>query len=208
VQRLAPILEAATNVLGIPVRVALLPRLEIQDNRGLPLSSFYRFNAAGSTIGGSSEHEVAAFDNLPLTHVLTMRLDVPEPWNVQQRYAVQDTDNLRCDLSTGECGDDHYRDAGETAAVSSQSNMAEVEYNLLSLLFFGTCYDEDTMVPPNGLQITLNKSHVHGASIHTQFLPKGIDLPTNNESVSPMNDFFSDTLVMKNLGYWQLPATP
>ena len=62
------------------------------------LNSYYRFVAG-------TGNPAATFSHLPKNHVLTMRLDVPEGWNVQQLAATQDTDNLRCDSEAHSCGD-------------------------------------------------------------------------------------------------------
>jgi hypothetical protein len=53
--------------------------------------------SAAADSGTSADAQPAArFTSLPRQHTLTVRLDVPEPWNVQTARAVQDTDNLRC----------------------------------------------------------------------------------------------------------------
>lgn len=83
--------------------------------------------------------------------MLTVRLDVPEPWNVQTASAIQDTDNLRC--SPGHCGDPH----------SIRPEHTVVTYALKNLLVAGQCFEGATAaiamsryaVPPNGLQLTL-----------------------------------------------------
>lgn len=70
-----------------------------------------------------------------------MRMDVPEPWNVQSSWTYQDVDNLRCDDVT--CGDE----AGST--------VSRIEYTLKSLIMGGQCYEQRDRRPPNGLQLTL-----------------------------------------------------
>jgi len=114
---------------------------------------------------GSEPH--AKFQSLPRQHILTMRMDTPEIWNVQASKAAQDMDNLRCDSLL--CGDD-----GTTTT--------RVEYNLKNMIVVGQCFDWVEKSPPNGLQLVLNRAR----------------------DGSP----FSDTLVMKNLGYYQLKAQP
>ena len=69
-----------------------------------------------------------------------MRMDVPEPWNVQLLQADQDTDNLRCDIS------------------SSCSDPIHIGYLLKGLLFFGQCYDTTRGEAPNGLQLALSEN--------------------------------------------------
>jgi len=46
---------------------------------------------------------IARFTHLPEQHTLTVRVDIPEPWNVQALLASQDIDNLRCSPSS--CGE-------------------------------------------------------------------------------------------------------
>jgi hypothetical protein len=54
-------------------------------------------------------------------------MDVPETWDVQQAYAIQDTNNLRCNSRNG-CGDDDdvLADEGTTDQVGSEN--ATIEY--------------------------------------------------------------------------------
>ncbi|MCO5110351.1 MAG: hypothetical protein M9929_05840 [Burkholderiaceae bacterium] len=59
-----------------------------------------------------------------------------------------------------------------------------VEYLLKDVLVAGTCADAGTGLIPNGLQLTLSPSGGGGGGVH------------------------SDTLVMQNLGYWQLKGAP
>ena len=70
-----------------------------------------------------------------------MRLDVPEPWNVQLMVADQDTDNLRCDAS------------------SSCNKPIHIGYFLKGFLFFGQCLDISRNEAPNGLQLALSKAN-------------------------------------------------
>ena len=59
------------------------------------MTSYYRFVL---------DQEEAFFYHLPTNHILTLRLDVPEQWDVQQTFSIQDTDKLECDVH--HCGDD------------------------------------------------------------------------------------------------------
>ena len=208
VQRLMPILEAVRDKLHLPLRLVLAPTFD-SSRDPLPLSSYYRFVAGTGT-------PAAIFSQLPKNHVLTMRLDVPEGWNVQQISAIQDTDNLRCDLKTNACGDTAAMK--QTCAISntcseippnpSARNVAVVEYALITLLFFGQCYDLDNGVPPAGLQLTLSKAsfRVHGSQLITKYLARHKEeLPSANISET---NHFSESIVMHNLGYFQLRTLP
>ena len=64
------------------------------------MQNFYRY--VSGNLNDRKENS-AVFRSLPKQHVLTVRLDTPESWNVQAIHAVQDPDNLRCDQVS--CGD-------------------------------------------------------------------------------------------------------
>lgn len=97
----------------------------------------------------------------------------------------QDIDNLRCDQSS--CGD---------VGPSGQTEVTSVTYTLKNLLLAGQCfqtmYGQFHQVPPNGLQLTLSRSSEEEE--HPNYVPQDID--------------HTDTLVMQNLGYYQLQANP
>ena len=98
----------------------------------------------GADLGDVSPR--ASFEGLPRKHILTLRMDVPEPWNVQSARSVQDADNLRCgEPAQATCGD--AEGSGETV----------VEYTLKSLLAAGQCFDVADRKPPNGLQLQLTR---------------------------------------------------
>jgi hypothetical protein len=88
-----------------------------------PLQNFYRF-----VTGSTDEQSVATFGTLPKQHILTVRLDTPESWNVQAVRAEQDPDNLLCD-SAG-CGDR----GSQRKDVSSVGYNLKVKNNILSFL--------------------------------------------------------------------------
>ncbi|CAN0232181.1 unnamed protein product [Discosporangium mesarthrocarpum] len=134
----------------------------------LPLKSFYRL-----VFGGKRSSPEAVFQSLPRGHILTQRVETPEPWNVQSSWALQDTDNLRCDAFS--CGDD--------GTLVTRS-----EYMLKGLLVTGRCYDVTSRrsgMSPQGLQLVLERGGAGAGSIGK-----------------------TDTVVMKNLGYFQLKAVP
>jgi UDP-glucose:glycoprotein glucosyltransferase len=201
-QRVAPLLLAIRDVLKLPLRLMIAPRKVVQND--FPLSSYYRFVADPSALSNSKPSN-ALFENLPTNHVLTLRMDVPEMWDVQQSKATQDADNLRCDSRSG-CGD--YADViygGRDSGIEK----ATIEYGLKSLLFFGQCYDVSKNTPPNGLQLTLNRarsSDIHSKSV-AEFHSDGSQSLSNQVQLLGSNDS-TDTLVMKTVGYWQLRANP
>jgi hypothetical protein len=145
-----------------------------------PLQNFYRFVAGGTGF--------AQFKQLPKQHTLTIRMDPPEAWNVQSYRSVQDIDNLKC--SSHRCGD------------VSGSEMTSVSYLVKNLLIAGQCFEgmqSGNPSPPNGLQLVLGK-----ASSASHVAPSS---SSDDRAVATVTHF-SDTLVMQNLGYFQLQANP
>ncbi|KAL7581437.1 hypothetical protein ACA910_022018 [Epithemia clementina (nom. ined.)] len=204
-QRLAPLLEILRDQLELPVTIVLVPAPSIGGDSNVPITSYYRFVAAAD----SDSNALAHFSSLPVNHVLTLRMDIPEPWDVQQTLAIQDTDNLRCDLETG-CSDDaHMRGTTWTpASIKSSRQITNVEYGLSHLLVFGQCYEASG--PPNGLQLVLSKHTSAGLTLASETETEvAMDGQTTVDSRALAEQVrYSDTLVMKNVGYWQLRANP
>ncbi|CAB9500382.1 UDP-glucose:glycoprotein glucosyltransferase [Seminavis robusta] len=219
-QRLAPLLRVLRDALNLPVTLVLTPRTILDADGKAPITSFYRFVADPLALQDSSPPK-ALFSNLPMEHTLTLRMDVPESWDVQQSNVAQDTDNLRCDVRSG-CSDDaHMGLADESIPIHQRDHITHVEFGLNSLLIFGQCY-ETKGSSPNGLQLTLTrKEDLHldlpkadapqdvevgmDGTVHTaDTMVPGIEDETDTETAIP----HADTLVMKTVGYWQLRANP
>lgn len=174
---------------NLPIKLLLVPRVKITDDSGLPITTYYRFVADSLVALNGSHTPTASFQGLPADQVLTVHMDVPESWDIQQGSVIQDTDNLRCDEQS--CGDKAYSAVTKTSHRFELPNddnnnvhLTEIQYNLKNLLFFGQCYDVSNQTPPNGLQFTLS------------------------EAISAQNEPSSGTLVMKTVGYWQLQTNP
>jgi hypothetical protein len=101
-QRMAPLLMMLRDRLGATVKVHLAPTMELTE---MPLKSYYRY-VLPAELGGSGatatspdawRKPAAAFAWLPGPTVLTAKLYVPEPWNVQTSRVIPevDLDNLR-----------------------------------------------------------------------------------------------------------------
>ena len=155
-QRLSPLLILIRDTLQLPLVVLLAPKTEINSYDQLPIMSFYRFVANPLV-------PRAIFTDLPLEHVLTLRLDVPDSFDVSKKAATIDTDAMRC-----------------TDDVECEREII-VEYEINNFIVQGRCYEDATSVPPNGLQLVLNDRGGRVAS---------------------------DTIVMQNLGYFQLRTKP
>ena len=120
--------------------VLLVPKLEISE---FPVKSFYRYVGGAGGGGGGRVAELsstALFTNLPRQHVLTVRVDIPEPWNVQTKAASQDIDNLRC-VPGKSCGDL----TSPPSALSSRykQDLTQVVYGLKNILVAGQCFTTD-----------------------------------------------------------------
>lgn len=211
-QRVAPLLRMIRDILHLPLELVVMPSF-IADDSTLPLTSYYRFVSDADKFD-ANDLPKASFQGLPTNQVLTVRMDVAEPWDIQQSDVIQDTDNLRCDPHC--CGDEDFIHFlhGNTNTRPSQprSHITKVEYRLSSLLFFGQCYDIMDKSPPNGLQLTLVDARFNG------LLPDSKSnvyvSPDGSVSESKYIDFdshsfaASGTLVMKTVGYWQLRSGP
>ena len=177
-QRYAPLLLMMRDRLGATVRVHLNPG---RGHADLPVKSFFRYVLPpeiglpedlppSSPITSSEQlwHPRAIFAWLPPSLVLTLKLYVPEPWNVQATKAIHDTDNLKF--------------------PPMLTDVIPVEFSVKDLLAAGQCIDstKSSMSFPNGLQL--------------QLLAK--------DAAGGVSNRISDTLVMQNLGYYQLKAQP
>jgi UDP-glucose:glycoprotein glucosyltransferase len=214
-QRLSPLLQVIRDELKLPLTLVLAPRMVLDGDSKIPIASYYRFVADPSAYQGLSNSPMAHFANLPTDHILTVRMDVPEPWDIQQAQSIQDTDNLRCDLQSG-CSDDAASGKiPDGIEMYQQRHLSSVEYGLSHLLFFGQCYEtyQTKMSPPNGLQLTLSKhdyrsakSTIHATEAEVE-ADGSVSIPDADEGDSE-DSYYSDTLVMKNVGYWQIRANP
>jgi len=205
-QRVAPFLLTFRDVLKLPLQMVLIPKALVGDDNEIPFTSYYRFVADPKAIPDVKPPK-ASFSNLPTNHILTLRMDVPESWNIQQTGSVQDTDNLRCDIHAG-CSDEaHAGVVDSDFTMQDKRQLTSVEYGLKNLLIFGQCYDATKKTPPNGLQLTLSKKKGRSLDAETraEVLPDGT-IKVFSRSLEGIH--FSDTLVMKTVGYWQLRANP
>ncbi|CAH8615449.1 unnamed protein product [Dicrocoelium dendriticum] len=167
-QRLSHVLIVLHQAISCSFKVLLNPTPSLSE---LPVKNFYRFvwepsPFAFKSSGGVevvSEDPViphAFFTHLPGQPLLTLGMDAPHGWMVAAVEAVYDLDNLRL-------ADIH----------STVEAVFELEYLLLE----GHCFEEESMKPPRGLQLTLGPS-------------------------TALDRY--DTIVMANLGYFQLKAGP
>jgi UDP-glucose:glycoprotein glucosyltransferase len=181
--------------MGVSLSLTLTPSLEVTE---FPLQSFYRFAAdvdcekdkeveADADPVTERDRERALFQSLPRTHMLTLRMDVPEPWTVQRLRAKQDTDNLRCVGTV--CGDSPHSDR----------EMTRVTYSLRELLVAGQCLQTTESI------LTASASVSQALTLSSLPPPNGLQLVLSSYGKAlPM----ADTVVMQNLGYYQLRVSP
>ena len=192
-QRAAAMVRLCHDHLQLPVHLILIPPYEVSE---FPIKDYYRYVANPSitsmdTSGlviKASANTIASFRQMPRAQIFTVRMDVPEAWNVQAIISPQDIDNLVCDSKS--CGD----------KIGSDNSF--VTYLLKNLLVTGQCYEfsDEGISPPNGLQLTLDAIRKDNKYL----------LPSQSKETSTLigtgSNIHSDTLVMQNLGYFQLQA--
>lgn len=188
-QRAAAMMRLCLDHLQLAVHLILIPPFEVTE---FPIKNYYRFVASPTLNVGvdpvdatsASSLAVASFRQMPRSQIFTVRMDVPEAWNVQATHSPQDIDNLVCDSRS--CGD------------AASSDTSYVTYTLKNLLVAGQCFELSRSVsPPNGLQLTLDSVSKSNQNLFP-----------DNKLVVRDSRVHSDTLVMQNLGYFQLQATP
>ena len=88
-QRVAPLLKLLHDVAAVDVELMLVPSQELA---GMPLESYYAYavpQLGGGGGGGGAlpllAPPAARFGALPQRRVLTMNVDVPEPWLTEVR---------------------------------------------------------------------------------------------------------------------------
>lgn len=192
-QRAAALVRLCLDHLQMPVHLVLIPPFEVTE---FPIKNYYRFVANPTPLGDGLEiakttKAVALFRHMPRSQIFTVRMDVPEAWNVQATISSQDIDNLVC--GSRSCGD------------SPLSELSSVTYTLKNLLVTGQCYEQGSSLrdlsPPNGLQLTLDAVKMSNLHLFPVDSKSGSSVQMGTDS-----RIHSDTLVMQNLGYFQLQA--
>ncbi|KAJ9506734.1 hypothetical protein QJQ45_009422, partial [Haematococcus lacustris] len=141
-QRLSQVLSfLRTSPLAPAISLILNPQRDLTD---LPLKAFYRYSLPELAPGGAAFDQQpgppqALFQRLPHKRVLTLNMDVPEPWLVEAVQSAHDLDNLRL------------------ADIPQGAVQAELE--LKALMLTGSCIDVtaggNRGTPPRGLQLQL-----------------------------------------------------
>lgn len=123
---------------------------------------------------GSVVASSARFSNLPSKQLLTMSVHAPDAWMIEAVYAEYDLDNIKMQQVLSLRLFHRYHLFVFT--FQANSDVLAV-FSLEHILLEGHCFDELSGAPPRGLQFVLG---------------------------TPSNPTQFDTIVMANLGYFQL----
>ncbi|MBA0726897.1 hypothetical protein Golax_002691 [Gossypium laxum] len=182
-QKLSSLLRVLAKYVHPSMRIVLNPMSSLVD---LPLKNYYRYVIPTMEDFSSTDYTVngpkAFFANMPLSKTLTMNLDVPEPWLVEPVIAVCNITYLTAltNLSL------HiYKYISHDLDNILLENLGDIRtlqavFELEALVLTGHCAEKDRD-PPRGLQLILG----------TKNTPHLVD-----------------TIVMANLGYWQMKVSP
>ena len=149
------------------IEIILNPRSVKYDQ--LPLKRFYRYALETEPLfngNGARKRPGALFRDIPAEPLLTLGMDVIQPWVVGPVVSPYDLDNIR------------LRDL--TDPTAKQTGI-QAEFQLQHILVEGHCRDLKSGYPPRGLQFEL---------------------------ATTSNATHYDTIVMANLGYYQLKSSP
>jgi len=153
------------ELAGVRVTVHLLPPYPGQAELAeLPVRRYYRMALAPHPSFDGDGHLVPTavhVKGLPADLLLTLGMEVPQPWLIECTAAVHDLDNLQL--------------------TTDRTQWVHAGYRIKRLLVEGHAADSATGWAPRGLQLVLG---------------------------SPRHPHTADTLVMWNLGYFQLQAEP
>ncbi|CAI5474862.1 unnamed protein product [Closterium sp. Yama58-4] len=195
-QQVTPLLLLLHEWFNPSLRIFMNPLTSISE---FPLKNFYRYAAPHKELADGSGALAAGaeveFLNMPLTRTLTLNLKVPEPWLVEPAVADHDLDNLVL----------------EKVADPSVAAVFELE----ALMITGHCYEEsDMQEPPRGMQLVLGTPPpVPSALLNHSSAPATTTTARTSETAGRpqglvVSSALEDTIVMANLGYFQLKAAP
>ena len=198
-RRAAPLFLWLHKELGVSIKIYLNPSRELSEP---PLKSYYRYvlPSSAEVLGSDDASESASvetrqlsakFTGLPPDKTLTLHMEAPENWLVESHVASYDLDNLRLE------------DLGEKGHMSA-------EFQLEALMIQGSCTDmggSHRDRHPRGLQMDLLpiRRRRLAATAKTDQAAAAAAAAVVNASFSATKE---DTLVMSNLGYFQLKASP
>jgi len=179
-QRAAPLLLLLRDALGARVRVFLHPN---SNQRGTGEDGDRKlplpsFYRFAGPGIAAGAADSALFEGLP-SFLMTAKVYPPEPWDVQAASSPVDADNIQL----------------------LPADRLRLGYTVKSLLIAGQCEEADATAPPNGLQLQLGPAPGLPAVAEAGSDPVLPGTPAAARALA-------DTLVMQNLGYFQLRTQP
>lgn len=185
-QRAAAVVRMAVEHLRLPVHLVLVPPYELSE---FPLKNFYRFVANPSLDHYVASSADATGSGAVVPESLQARFHrLPRSHIFTARLDVPESWNVQT-ASSPQDMDNLVCDA-KSCGDAPKSDLSTITYSLKSLLVTGQCFEKQLdgrMSPPNGLQLTLDSKNIF---FHE-------NAPAQH----------ADTLVMQNLGYFQLQAS-
>jgi UDP-glucose:glycoprotein glucosyltransferase len=189
-QSIASMLCVLQEKLGsaLAYEVLVLPAVDVGAEGKLPMDKYYRFVVASEVgfepDGSLSAGAGAVFKQLPTTPTLTLGMHTLNSWMIGPESALYDLDNI-------------------VLADLGSSSTLYAEWKMLHLLIQGSCASyvnsTDTALV-SGAQPTDAPSQ-----LTMEGVASGLELLLGESKHRP---HVADTLVMENLGYFQLKAGP
>jgi hypothetical protein len=181
-QRISPLLSFLRHTFSGTITLILWPKFGFDD---LPIKTYYAYAIpqwpADDTNVLWPNPLAAHFTSLPSTTTLSTQLDTPEAWLTGATVASLDLDNLKLE------------DLGSSASTMY------AEFEIESLIVSGSCMDLTAME-------TWNYEEMYPTGLRLMMGSGGEE--ENSLSREKKKQHFVDTMVMKNLGYFQLKASP
>ncbi|OMJ17042.1 UDP-glucose:glycoprotein glucosyltransferase, partial [Smittium culicis] len=184
-QDLVPFLRTLSKIPGIKVTILVNP---LPQPDSLPLRQFKRYvmnhkplfneKSDGSRVGVGAE-----FNSMPNESLLTLAMNVPSSWLVSATKSDYDLDNINL------------------RSIDSKHGVAAL-FSLNSVLIEGHAQDSADRSPPSGLQVVLT----NGPHLVSKQKNKVDSSVYNRDAKQKYGKIHAETIVMANLGYFQLQA--
>ncbi|OMJ25881.1 UDP-glucose:glycoprotein glucosyltransferase [Smittium culicis] len=184
-QDIVPFLRTLSKIPGIKVSILVNP---FSQPDSLPLRQFKRYVMNHKPLfnektGGSRVGVGAEFKGMPSESLLTLAMNVPSSWLVSATKSDYDLDNINL------------------RSIDSKHGVAAL-FSLNSVLIEGHAQDSADRSPPSGLQVVLTNGP-HLVSKQKNQVDSSI---YNREAKQKYGKIHAETIVMANLGYFQLQA--
>ncbi|ORC90281.1 UDP-glucose:glycoprotein glucosyltransferase [Trypanosoma theileri] len=170
-------------IVHSPIDASCTVYLNPSQHSGKPMRNFYQFVGDVNVNFDNTGRVIppaAIFRRLPSKHLLTLGVVEPEGWTVFPMKAQYDLDNIIL------------------SSLPQASQYLYAIYRINSILITGSAKESGGSTPPRGLPLLIRSLRNN--------------TNTNRNSVNSANSnsgsLTRDTLVMANLGYFQLQSTP